>query len=74
MEYIDRHKTRVQELQGALERLMSLHRQVYDLQSEIVATSKSEIPDRNERLVALRQKVQGLRPEIERARQQLSKG
>jgi len=73
METLDRHKSRVQELQDALERLMALHLQIYDLQGEIVAISKSEVPDRNERLVSLRKKVQDLRPEIERARKQLAK-
>jgi hypothetical protein len=73
MDPLDRHKARVQELQDAVERLMSLHLQVYDLQGEIVATSKSEAPDRHDRLDTLRKKVLALRPEIERTKQQLTK-
>jgi peptidoglycan hydrolase CwlO-like protein len=72
MDALDRYKARVQRLQGALERLTALHSQVYDLQGEIVALSKSEIPDRNARVDALHQKVAALQPEIEKAKRELA--
>ena len=53
MDALDRHKARVQRLQVALDRLTALHSQVYDLQGEIVALSKSDGPGRVERLDAL---------------------
>ena len=72
METLDQHQARVQRLREALERLLSLHAQIYDLQGEIVALSKSELPHRQERVDALKRKVMGLRPEMESARRTLT--
>lgn len=72
MDALDRHQARVQRLREALERLMSLHSQIYDLQGEIVALSKSEMPDRQERVEALKRKVTALRPEMESARRAMT--
>jgi len=73
MQVLDRHKERVQRMQASLERLLALHGQIYDLQGEIVATSRSEAANRNERVKALQAKVRALLPEVEKARQILAK-
>jgi type II secretory pathway component PulM len=72
MDALDRHKARVQRLQQALDRLTALHAQVYDLQGEIVALSKSDSPGRVERLDTLHRKVAALHPEIERTKRELT--
>jgi type II secretory pathway component PulM len=72
MDALDRHKARVQRLQQALDRLTALHAQVYDLQGEIVALSKSDSSGRVDRLDALHRKVAALHPEIERAKRELT--
>lgn len=71
MDYLEGHRQQAQRLQDALDRLMALHGQIYDLQGQIVALSQSDAPDKVERVTTLKKKVNDLLPEIERARQQL---
>ncbi len=62
----------MQRMQAALERLLALHSQIHDLQGEIVALSRSEQADREERAQALHAKVRELLPEVERVQQALT--
>ncbi len=73
MEHLDQYQQRVQRMQASLERLLALHGQIYDLQGEIVALSKSDVPDRVERVKVLQAKVRALLPEIGRAKKSLTK-
>lgn len=72
MEPLEGHRQQAQRLQDALDRLMALHGQIYDLQGQIVALSQSDAPDKLERVAALKKKVNDLLPEVERARQHLT--
>jgi hypothetical protein len=72
MDAQERHIQRIEQLTTALDRLMALHGQIYDLQAEIVALNQSQAEDRVERVKALHEKVRGLWPEIERAKRELA--
>lgn len=73
MDPLDRHRERVRRMQASLERLLDLHRQIHDLQAEIVALSASGMTDREARTKPLHDKVRGLLPEVERAQQALAR-
>jgi len=72
MDPLDRHRQRVERMRAALERLLALHTEIHDLQGEIVALSRTELPDREDRVKALHAKVRELLPGVERAQRALA--
>lgn len=72
MNDLDEHRRHSRRLEDALERLLALHRQVYDLQGQIVALSQSDAADKVDRVEALKKKVRNMQPEVERAKQALA--